>query len=265
MNDPVSSNRTSSPAGMAGIRVAAVGLSLATALVAVPAAAQERGGAEIVKSLCSHCHEAGTAGAPKPGDKSAWAPRFSRGVDALVGSAIHGHGGMPPRAGKADLTDAELRSALLYMFNPGGLPKVPPTSAKAPPPRGAGPHRVTAGGLDIYLGRVSAERLRGYPAGSMEAKMHGGVPRGSGYYHVNVSVFDATSQAQVTGATVELDVEQLGRGSEPKVLEPHTIAGGASYGGYVRLVPRSDYTFTVRVRKAGSTQLVEAKFHERLD
>jgi cytochrome c5 len=35
-----------------------------------------------------------------------------------VHSAISGHGGMPPRGDRADLTDGELRAAILYMFNP---------------------------------------------------------------------------------------------------------------------------------------------------
>jgi cytochrome c5 len=37
-----------------------------------------------------------------------------------VRSAISGHGGMPPRGDKADLTDGEIRAAILYMFNPKG-------------------------------------------------------------------------------------------------------------------------------------------------
>jgi cytochrome c5 len=53
------------------------------------------------------------------GDRAAWLPRMRQGVDSLVRSAINGHGGMPPRGGKADLTDAELRSAIVYMFNKG--------------------------------------------------------------------------------------------------------------------------------------------------
>jgi len=36
-----------------------------------------------------------------------------------VRSAIRGHGGMPPRGDRADLTDAEIRNAILYMYNPG--------------------------------------------------------------------------------------------------------------------------------------------------
>jgi cytochrome c5 len=30
---------------------------------------------------------------------------------------------MPPRGDRADLTDAEIRNAILYMFNPGAVSK----------------------------------------------------------------------------------------------------------------------------------------------
>jgi len=245
--------------------MAAGSLAAALLLAAAPALAAERSGAQVVKAHCARCHEAGTAGAPKPGDKGAWAPRFNRGVDALVLSAIRGHGGMPPRGGKADLTDTELRSALLHLFNPAGAPTPPPKSANAPLHPGAGPHRLTADGLDIYLGRVSAEQMRVFPAGSPEAKLHGGIPSGKGYYHVNVSVFDTVSQAPVAGAKVELDIEQVGLGRETKALEPVTLAGGPSHGAYVRLMPKGDYVFVVRVSKPGAARPVEAKFREKLN
>ena len=177
-----------------------------------PRFAADRSGAEVVKAQCARCHEAGTANAPKPGDKSAWAPRMSRGIDALALSAMRGHGGMPPRGGKADLTDGEIRSAVLYLFDPTGATKPAAKAASAPAPAAAGLHRASAGGMDIYLGRLSAEQMRAFPAGSPEAKMHGGIPGGSGYWHVNVSVFDSASQAQVTGATVDFEYEQLGHG-----------------------------------------------------
>ena len=40
----------------------------------------------------------------------------------MVRSAIHGHGGMPARGGMADATDAEIRAAVLYVFNAGSKP-----------------------------------------------------------------------------------------------------------------------------------------------
>lgn len=85
----------------------------------------ERTGAQVVKMQCSKCHQDGKGGAPKIGDRDAWSKRLSQGVDRAVNSAIHGHGGMPPRGDRADLTDGEVRAAILYMFNP----KAPAKSA----------------------------------------------------------------------------------------------------------------------------------------
>lgn len=79
----------------------------------------ERSGAQIVKAQCSKCHQTGENGAPKIGDQAAWVLRLKQGLDAAVRSAINGHGGMPPRGGMANLTDTELRSAVIYMYNPG--------------------------------------------------------------------------------------------------------------------------------------------------
>lgn len=81
-----------------------------------------RSGEQVVKAQCSKCHQAGLNGAPRIGDREAWTPRFSKGLDTLVRSAVGGHGGMPARGGKADLTDAELRNAITYMFNKGTVP-----------------------------------------------------------------------------------------------------------------------------------------------
>ena len=81
----------------------------------------ERAGEQIVKARCADCHLAGLKGAPKVGDRDAWAPRLKNGLDPLMRSAINGHGGMPARGGMANLTDAEMRAAINYMFNPGAV------------------------------------------------------------------------------------------------------------------------------------------------
>ena len=78
-----------------------------------------RSGKEIVETQCVKCHGTGVGGAPKIGDRAAWTPRVTKGLDTVVASAIHGHGAMPPRGGMADLTDVEIRSAVIYMFNAG--------------------------------------------------------------------------------------------------------------------------------------------------
>lgn len=265
MSANVSPVHPCAPAPGAVLRLWGIALAVAVSFFAPASTAQERSGAEVVKAQCARCHEAGTSGAPRIGDRDAWVPRMKRGVDLLVRSAIRGHGGMPPRGGRADLTDSELRNAVLHMFNPAAPAKSAAAgtpSAKAAP-RGAGPHRVTADGVDVYFGIVAAERMRSYPKGSPEAALHGGVPSGSGYYHVNVSLFEAADQSQIKGATVELEMEQVGLSRERRDLEPVTIGDSASYGAYVRMVPKRPYVFLVRARKPGSSQAIEARFEER--
>jgi cytochrome c5 len=78
----------------------------------------ERTGEQIVRERCVNCHGTGVNGAPKVGDIGEWKPHLKNGVDYLVHSAVHGHGGMPPRGGMADLTDAEVRNAIVYMITP---------------------------------------------------------------------------------------------------------------------------------------------------
>jgi cytochrome c5 len=84
-----------------------------------------RTGEEVVKAQCIKCHESGKGGAPRIGDRDAWIPRLKDGLDSTVRSAMKGHGGMPARGGMADLTDSELRSAVIYLFrgpDPGKRP-----------------------------------------------------------------------------------------------------------------------------------------------
>ena len=84
------------------------------------AMAVERTGKQIVETQCFKCHGKGVGGAPKIGDRAAWAPRISQGIDNAVRSATRGHGGMPQRGGMANATDSEVRNAILYMFNRSG-------------------------------------------------------------------------------------------------------------------------------------------------
>ncbi len=92
----------------------------------------ERSGEQVVQAACAHCHQTGVDGAPKIGDRAAWIPRATKGYDIVVRSAIKGHGAMPARGGMADLTDAELRSAVTYMFNSGAAKDKAPVVAAAP-------------------------------------------------------------------------------------------------------------------------------------
>jgi cytochrome c5 len=85
------------------------------AVAAAPAAAAKPDGKKVFESTCTVCHGAGIAGAPKFGDKAAWAPRLAPGIDTLYRVALTGKGVMPPRGGNKDLTDAEVKAAVDYM------------------------------------------------------------------------------------------------------------------------------------------------------
>lgn len=82
---------------------------------AAPTDGKPRDGATVYNTICTACHAAGLAGAPKTGDKAAWAPRIATGMDALLKSATNGKNAMPARGGAADLKDEELKAAVEYL------------------------------------------------------------------------------------------------------------------------------------------------------
>lgn len=71
--------------------------------------------------VCFACHATGAAGAPKVGDKAAWAPRIGQGMDVLKQHANAGFKGnsgfMPAKGGRADLSDADVGAAVEYMVS----------------------------------------------------------------------------------------------------------------------------------------------------
>lgn len=84
---------------------------------AAPAVAKGNGGKgkSVYDSACTVCHAAGVAGAPKAGDKAAWAPRLKTGMAALYTSALKGKSAMPPKGGNLSLADADVKAAVDYM------------------------------------------------------------------------------------------------------------------------------------------------------
>ncbi len=105
------------PAASAAPMPAAAPVATAAVVAAVPAAAAVKSDAApaLYTSICSACHIAGVANAPKLGDKAAWAPRLAAGVDGLTASVIKGKGAMPPKGGAAAASDAEIKAAVEYM------------------------------------------------------------------------------------------------------------------------------------------------------
>ena len=227
----------------------------------------ERSGEQVVLAQCIKCHEEGLNGAPKIGDRDAWTQRIVQrvGLEFLVRSAIHGHGGMPPRGDQPNLTDSEIHAAILYMYNPVGVPPKSSSTAARPGPRAdAYPNRKSADGIEIYLGFMSAQNLHALPEGSPERTMHGGIPKGSGYYHVNVSLFDEKTRAPITDAQVQMQLDQPGLTKATIELEPMMIGIG-SYGNYIKPQPNSFYRITLRVTRPGAIPTVEAKFENTFE
>lgn len=72
-------------------------------------------GKAIYDAACQACHTPGIAGAPKLGDKVAWAPRLAAGLTVLQTSAIKGKNAMPPKGGNLSLSDAEVNAAVDFM------------------------------------------------------------------------------------------------------------------------------------------------------
>lgn len=110
------------PAPAAAPAVAAATPAPAAAPAAVvaaaePAKAAAAGGVPaLYTQICQTCHASGVAGAPKIGDKAAWAPRLAQGVDGLTASAIKGKNAMPPKGGSS-ASDAEIKAVVAYMVS----------------------------------------------------------------------------------------------------------------------------------------------------
>jgi cytochrome c5 len=75
-------------------------------------------GKTLYETSCAACHKTGIGGAPKIGDKAAWAPRIAQGIDVLVSHADKGFdgnaGSMPAKGGTKATTD-EISNAVNYI------------------------------------------------------------------------------------------------------------------------------------------------------
>ena len=87
-------------------------------------------GEAVFQAQCSTCHANGVAGAPKFGDKTAWAPRIKTGFDSLWNSALKGKNAMGAQGG-GDFDDFEIARAVVYMANAGGAKFPEPAKPEA--------------------------------------------------------------------------------------------------------------------------------------
>jgi cytochrome c5 len=103
----------------APVAAAAVASAPVVAAAAAPAKADTAAAVPaLYTQLCQTCHAAGVAGAPKVGDKAAWAARLAeaKDIDGVTAIAIKGKGAMPPKGG-SNASDAEFKAVVTYMVN----------------------------------------------------------------------------------------------------------------------------------------------------
>ncbi|BDT56866.1 cytochrome c [Massilia varians] len=109
---------TEAPAPAAADATPAPAAAPAAAPTASAPIASAETGKTVYNSACVACHAAGIAGAPKIGDKAAWAPRIAQGNATLYEHAIKGFQGkagvMPPKGGST-ASDVDVKAAVDYM------------------------------------------------------------------------------------------------------------------------------------------------------
>jgi cytochrome c5 len=91
------------------------GAAPAVAVSSGPLAADA--GQKRYETTCHTCHATGLLGAPKFGDKAAWASRLAEGKDTVYTRALQGYKGMPPKGTCMQCSDAEIRAAVDYMLS----------------------------------------------------------------------------------------------------------------------------------------------------
>jgi cytochrome c5 len=118
---PIQAAAPAQVAAAPGAAMAAAAPAAAGATGGAPAGAQGGGGngKTVFEASCVACHGTGVAGAPKIGDKAAWAPRLKQGTDTLHQSALKGKGAMPPKGGNTALSDADVMAAVDYLAGQG--------------------------------------------------------------------------------------------------------------------------------------------------
>lgn len=93
---------------------------VATASVALIADAQAapefETGEAVYNTVCQACHTTGVLNSPKLGDPAGWETRLPKGNEALLQSVLNGLNLMPPKGGRPDLSDDQIKMAVDYML-----------------------------------------------------------------------------------------------------------------------------------------------------
>ena len=105
----------------------------------------------------------------------------------------------------------------------------------------------SAGGLTVYLGVVPAAVVKGHPTGHPEAEMHGGTPASSHSMHITAAVFEKASGARIRDANVTAHILEPGGIQRSVRLQPMTVAGALTFGGYTTFARGINYRIGIVV------------------
>ncbi len=204
-------------------------------------------GEQVYQSPCKTCHEPGIAGAPKVGDKAAWAPLIKKGYETLVQHAIagfqEGSKVMPPKGGNPDLADVEVQRAVVYMANLSGA------SFKEPPAPAATAASATMAAASIASASASAAAPGS--AASATAVAAKTAPTAAASGPLDLAAAQAMMQRDGCGACHALDKKIVGpayqevaakyKGDAGAVakLTQKVKAGGAGVWGPVPMPPNT--------------------------
>ncbi len=207
------------------------------------AQAQDKAPKAVYETSCAGCHASGVLNAPKFGDAAAWAARTKAGLPALVKSAAAGTAkGMPPRGGRADLNDAQLRAVIDYMVAGTAAPPPP-----APTPQVANAAPAPASGAEVNafnrllkpLGRVNRPAVESGihdPSNDMTLQLQppsvafNGLPRSMAGNHIDwVKSLDSKginprwdrNDPTAAAVVMDLNIVREVKGSMPDVVYPH--------------------------------------------
>ena len=208
-------------------------------------------GEQVFQAVCKTCHEPGIAGAPKVGDKAAWAGPIKKGYETLAQHALNGfqEAGkvMPPRGGNPDLSDIEVESALVYMANRSGANFKEPaaTTAAAAAPAAAAPAAAPpAVAAPAASGAASAAAAATPPAAAAApaAKVGASLDLQSGQAMMQkygCAACHAIDKPVVGPAYSQVAAKYRGDKSAATKLEQKVKAGGSGVWGAVPMPPNA--------------------------
>lgn len=194
-------------------------------------------GEQVYQTTCKTCHEAGLVGAPKIGDKAAWAPHIKEGLNELYSDALHGTDkGMPPKGGNTNLSDVEVKRAVVYMTNRSGAsfpePAVgtPPATVASAPAAGAPP----ATAIMAAPSKASAPAAAAKPAAPLDLKTGEAMMQKDG-----CAACHAIDKKVVGPAYQDVAAKYKGDATALAKLTQKVKAGGAGVWGPIPMPPNA--------------------------